>query len=176
MISQTTANTLFTYNPITGDLLNKVTRSSNAKAGDLAGGLDGKGYRFTFVEGKIYMVTSLIWLLQTGSYPAKGGVDHIDGNGLNNAWRNLRLATKSQQAWNTRIPKNNISGIKGICLCLHKGVPTIRASVDCYGKSYTRTRQYTPTNKKQLLYELSIWLIAKRKELHKEFTNNGDLL
>lgn len=41
-------------------------------------------------------------------------VDHIDGNGLNNAKRNLRICSHNQNGKNTTKYKNNISGFKGV--------------------------------------------------------------
>ncbi|MDT4872900.1 AP2 domain protein [compost metagenome] len=43
-----------------------------------------------------------------------GGVDHRDGNKLDNRRGNLRQATQGQNAKNTRLARNNTSGFKGV--------------------------------------------------------------
>lgn len=41
-------------------------------------------------------------------------IDHRDGSGLNNCRANLRLATRAQNKANSRTPRNNTSGFKGV--------------------------------------------------------------
>jgi hypothetical protein len=42
------------------------------------------------------------------------GIDHEDGNGLNNRWENLRDVTRLENMRNRRKYKNNTSGVVGV--------------------------------------------------------------
>lgn len=106
------ARNLFAYEPDTGNLIRKVGRSPNAKAGDVAGAIS-QGYLQVNVHGRLHKAHRIIWLIQTGEWPT-GVIDHINGNGLDNRWCNLRDATRSQNQANMKRPKHNKSGVKGV--------------------------------------------------------------
>jgi hypothetical protein len=59
-------------------------------------------------------------------------VDHVDGNGINNQKSNLRICTKHQNRFNTKIPSANTSGFKGVGF--HKKARKWRARVKLNGK------------------------------------------
>lgn len=42
-------------------------------------------------------------------------VDHIDGDGLNNLYSNLRIASREQNISNSQLSSSNKSGYKGVC-------------------------------------------------------------
>jgi hypothetical protein len=61
------------------------------------------------------MAHRLAWLLVHEDDPVSG-IDHIDGDPLNNRIKNLRLATQSQQRFNARPRTHSRTGIKGVTL------------------------------------------------------------
>lgn len=65
------------------------------------------------IDGKQYYAHRLAWVYMTGEEP-KGIIDHKDNDGLNNKWKNLREATKSQNGINSKVRSTNKLGVKGI--------------------------------------------------------------
>lgn len=107
---------VYLYIPQTGEFLRlQATRSYGAKAevGQSAGSQSGERYIRIGIDGQVYRAHRLAWFYMTGEWP-ENGIDHIDLDPSNNRWSNLRAATQSQNAANTRKRRNNTSGFKGV--------------------------------------------------------------
>jgi hypothetical protein len=104
------------YDPATGLLFwrsrdNVPPRVNRRFAGKPAGGPDGQyGYISVRLFDRLYQAHRLIWLHVTGKWPTEV-LDHIDGNPTNNAWINLRPATRAENNRNRlAIRKNALKG------------------------------------------------------------------
>jgi hypothetical protein len=84
-----------------------------SKINTIAGTGNKKGYIQIAIYSKLYFAHKLAWLYMTGSFP-KNDLDHIDGNPQNNAFNNLREATRSQNCMNRKISSLNTTGFKGV--------------------------------------------------------------
>lgn len=93
----------------------------------------------------------------TGDWPANL-VDHIDMNKSNNAWSNLRDATKSQNGKNSRAKRTNKFGLKGVCKVGNR----YQAQIGCDGVKHHLGLFGTPE-------EAHAAYAAAAKELHGEF-------
>ena len=96
----------------------RVTRPCNSvKIGDKIGYLkrcrSGLTYLSMEYKKKQYLVHRLAFLYMTGEFP-DGDIDHIDGNGLNNRWVNLRVVDAEENGRNRKLNANNESGYCGV--------------------------------------------------------------
>ena len=112
---------LFNYNKETGLLSVKSTRGyrGSVKKGRIIGSIHRCGskntkkhYLRTSLLSSLAYVHRIIWVMVTGEQPIE--IDHIDGDGLNNKWENLRNVNHSVNGKNQKAHKNNTSGISGI--------------------------------------------------------------
>jgi hypothetical protein len=71
-----------------------------------------------------------MYLLKTGKMP-EHQIDHEDGNGLNNLWKNLKDATPLENGKNQRKHKNNTSGVVGVSW--HKATEKWQANIKVQG-------------------------------------------
>lgn len=120
---------ILSYDPTTGEFrwknrprehfasLRAQSRCNSQFAGKIAGALSTRGYWVIGVSFRIYTAHRLAWLYMTGEWPI-GDIDHIDGATANNAWRNLRAATESQNLMNSKLRADNKTGFK----CVHARV------------------------------------------------------
>lgn len=76
-------------------------------------------------KGKLLLMHRLI----LGVYDPKIFIDHINRCGIDNTKKNLRIATKSQNAANQSAPKTNTSGYKGVSTWHRPNGITYRARI-----------------------------------------------
>jgi hypothetical protein len=166
----------FDYNQETGTLTWKIRplhhfdgsvryqKSWNTRwSGKLAGAIDSKGYYVILIEKKMQRAHRLIWKLMTGE-DSKLEIDHIDNNPKNNAWVNLREATRVENCRNVRKHKNNSTGYKGVSF--DKLTGKFKASIYIGSSNKNLGYYLTPEMAYRAYCEAS-------KKYHKEFSNLG---
>lgn len=119
------------------------------------------GYRLVKLLGKTYRLHRVVWMLHNGAIPDGMEVDHVDGDVQNNRIGNLRLVTKSQNAFNR---KNHTGKL------LPKGIVFLRKDNVYQARVMKEGRRYCFHHKD--LLECQNWLVAKRLELHGEYARN----
>jgi hypothetical protein len=111
------------YDEDSGRLIWKNGQRKGHQAGSIVENISGNQYRFMSLgyKGKTYnfMAHRVIWFMQTGEWPED--IDHRDGEGLNNAFTNLRSVTRTVNNMNHRKQKNNSSGLAGVSFRAHRG-------------------------------------------------------
>ena len=92
-----TANRLrkvLSYVPATGIFRWKVSVSTRAPVGTIAGAKNGRGYRQIRIDGRPYSASRLAWLYMTGKWP-NSEISYINGKPSDTRWANLREAKSS---------------------------------------------------------------------------------
>ena len=116
MITALRLRELLEYSPETGHFRWRFDRIFggvvNARAGDIAGA-NHQGYVRIRIAGRNYLAHRLAFLYMTGEWPGHL-VDHRDRDTSNNRWSNLRQATTSQNAINSRTRADSVLGVKGV--------------------------------------------------------------
>ena len=86
---------VLSYAPATGIFRWKVSASTRAPVGTIAGAKNGRGYRQIRIDGRPYSASRLAWLYKTGKWP-NSELSYINGKPSDTRWANLREATSSQ--------------------------------------------------------------------------------
>jgi hypothetical protein len=104
---------LIHYDPDSGEFTWLVKRGRSAIVGSVAGTINSRGYRQIYIDSKPYLAHRLAWLYMHGCWP-DNEIDHINLNRCDNRLCNLRLATRSQNCQNRKLPSHNTSGVLGV--------------------------------------------------------------
>jgi hypothetical protein len=104
---------LLDYDPNTGVFKWKKFRGNTAKAGSIVSNLTDGGYKMICVNARHYMAHRIAYKMFYKRDP-NGILDHIDGDTTNNKIANLRVASAKQNQGNSKMPRHNTSGLKGV--------------------------------------------------------------
>jgi len=104
------------YDNITGTFIWKISPKQGIYIGDVAGDTAVSGYRRIQIRGERYLEHRLAWLYEKGYMP-ENGIDHINRCKDDNRIENLREVSQMCNMRNRGKPKNNKSGVKGVCWC-----------------------------------------------------------
>lgn len=119
MLTQERVRELLRYEPETGNLIWRVTKSAKAVAGSLAGSVNAKGHVNLQVDGKMYAAHQVVYLMHHGHIPDE--IDHGNRVKTDNRIENLRSATSSQNKGNIGLLRTNQSGYRGVSLNSRSG-------------------------------------------------------
>jgi len=114
------------FNYANGNLYWKE-RKGRRMAGMLAG-TNSHHYHQICINYVLYRTHRLVWAYHYGA--SAHTIDHANGNSFDNRIENLRECDDSQNQHNSRLPKSNTSGIKGVDWCKQKQKWRGRIAVD----------------------------------------------
>lgn len=132
MLTQEYLKSILNYDSGTGIFTWLITPTNNVPAGSIAG-YPVYGYIIIGINKKLYRAHRLAWLYMYGCFP-EGILDHINRDRQDNKIDNLRIASKQQNAYNSKLNKKNTSGFRGVSW--HKASNKWRATASIQGKSY----------------------------------------
>ena len=102
MLTQAQLKEVIYYDQETGLFTYKARLAHRVRVGEVAGYISNQsGYRIITVFSKRYMAHRLAFLYMTGKFP-DDLVDHINGDRRDNSWKNLRPASRAENAENMR--------------------------------------------------------------------------
>lgn len=115
------------YNPDTGEF-------RWVHSGRIAGTVNTQGYRYIQLNKKLYRAHRLAFEFMNKAIPEQ--VDHINGNRDDNRWSNLRPASAAENQRNTKLRKDNKSGVKGVFWRKDRNTYQVRMRINNIYKSF----------------------------------------
>lgn len=100
------------YDPVSGDIRWRKTKSNRALEGSVAGWTAPTGISIGFCR-VLFKAHRVAWALHHGHWP-DGVIDHINGDPCDNRLVNLRVVTQQQNTFNSGPSKSNKCGVKGV--------------------------------------------------------------
>jgi len=114
-----TLREMLSYDPESGEFRWKIKPSQCVNVGDIAGCTVG-GYRKIKIKGNLFAAHRIAWAIHYGEDPYPQLVDHKQGKENGDGIDNLRLATVSENTYNSVINLRNTSGHRGVSKYKHK--------------------------------------------------------
>lgn len=164
MLTQEKLKEVIHYDPVTGKFT-WLKGSPSAPIGSEAGSLNGERYRYIEINYVPHKANRLAVLYMEGYLP--DFVDHINCKPWDDSYTNLRIVTKTENAWNRGMSSLNTSGVKG--MSINKSGRKLRWNC-CVVANGKRHFKYFPIDLKE---DAIKWIKNKREELHGEFANHG---
>ena len=159
-ITQDLVKNLFDYQ--NGVLVWKIKLNKRISINSIAGSKDGNGYVQVMINGKRYKAHRLIFKMFNGEVPEI--IDHINGVRDDNRIENLRPASLSGNAQNSKKPQRNTSGFKNVYW--HKAFGLWQVAITAKNKML-HIGYYKD------IHAANIAAISARKQHHGEFANHG---
>lgn len=131
-LTQAYLKSILHYDPETGILTRTKKTIGWVNIGDVVGYIGKRGYYSTVITfaGKEKRITlhRLAFFYMEGRWPLM--IDHINGVKTDNRWINLREVTQLENGKNTKIHKNNKTGVSGVYWAKDKNKWTAQIKVN----------------------------------------------
>src|SRR5215471_21278720 len=101
---------VLSYAPTTGIFRWKVSASSRAPVGAIAGAKNGRGYHQIRIGGRPYSASRLAWLYMTSKWP-NSEIRYVNGKPSDTRWANLREATSSENRSRPKRVRKSMSAL-----------------------------------------------------------------
>lgn len=131
-LTQERLKELFHYDLNTG-IFTRTKNHGKSRIGARAGCRSVRDYRQLKVDYHKYYEHRLVWLYIYGHWPA-AELDHINGDTSDNCLCNLREATRAENQRNSKIPRTNKSGYKGVFFDKRRGIYRSGIKIDGHYK------------------------------------------